>query len=385
MSLRTLGSAAKRAALRHNGAAVTAGSTSSSFPTTSSSRRNLHALPPAPSNVAQGAMPFLSKQTVDLLWEGWQRGLLERLNAEVKKSDLETSSLVDTIIATSQKTDRIMAFNYASLALNNAFFLSNLRSPAGASQDPSDTAYLDSPPPSVPQALGHRIEQQWGSITAFKSAFSAAALGMSSSGYLWLVFDDITQSLAIVPTFGAGTVLIQQRLQKGPRELERLAAIEQKTEAQSGSSEGAAAQSMYSPSAPSAPPLTGVPGFARKPDESGQKLSPLLCLSVYEHAWLPDWGIWGKETYLTRFWECVDWTNVAARYLQLLGHQTRTHPLSALYDPQTRSQPAQPSSPAAAAPPPVSQESPQSPASPASSTESIASERQSPAPARTRY
>lgn len=29
-------------------------------------------------------MPLLSKSTVDMLWQGWQKGLLERLNEEVR-------------------------------------------------------------------------------------------------------------------------------------------------------------------------------------------------------------------------------------------------------------------------------------------------------------
>ncbi|CAO1623273.1 unnamed protein product [Parajaminaea phylloscopi] len=320
MSMRNIGYNTGRSALRTSTAAL------SSRSSTPSSRRNLHGLPQTPTNVAQGAMPFISKGTVDLLWEGWQKGLLERLNAEVKRSDLENASLVDTVVATSQKPDRIMAFNYASLALNNAFFLSNLTSPQNASQDLSDTSYLDTPPPSVPSSLATRIEQQWGSVTSFKSAFSAAALGMSSNGYLWLVVDDATSKLAIVPTFGAGTIIVQSRIQKGPRGIERLASVEQRDSAGEAESEaGSASSAAYSPTVPETPSIAHeISSFTRRTEEMGQRLSPLLCLSVYEHAWLPDWGIWGRETYLSRFWECVNWEAVAQRYTHLVQQQHRS-------------------------------------------------------------
>jgi len=36
------------------------------------------------------------------------------------------SSLTQTVISLSEKRDYVLAFNYASLALNNDFFLSNL-------------------------------------------------------------------------------------------------------------------------------------------------------------------------------------------------------------------------------------------------------------------
>lgn len=42
----------------------------------------------------------------------------------------------------------------------------------------------------------------------------------------------------------------------------------------------------------------------------GQYLYPLLCVSMFEHAWLGDYGFWGKERYMTHFWDCVNWERV---------------------------------------------------------------------------
>ena len=44
----------------------------------------------------------------------------------------------------------------------------------------------------------------------------------------------------------------------------------------------------------------------------GTQLYPLFCLSVHEHAWLTaGYGIWGKEEYLKRFWTVLDWKKVS--------------------------------------------------------------------------
>lgn len=75
------------------------------------------------------------------------------------------------------------------------------------------------PNPLPPKNLLSRIEEDFDSLPAFKSAFSAAALGMVSSGWLWLVRDQ-TGRLGIVPTFGAGTVLVQDRMQRGNRDFQ---------------------------------------------------------------------------------------------------------------------------------------------------------------------
>lgn len=172
------------------------------------------------------------------------------------------------------------------------------------------------------------MEQQWGSVTAFKSAFSAAALGMSSNGFLWLVLDDVTSQFAIVPTFGAGTVLVQNRVQKYPRGIEKLASLEQREAESANPSDTSGAAPAYRPSTTTVttdvPQIIGdITGAMRRPEDVGQKLSPLLCLSVNEHAWLPDWGIWGKETYLSRFWECVNWELVSQRFAELAQHSRR--------------------------------------------------------------
>lgn len=177
-------------------------------------------------------------------------------------------------------------------------------------------------PPKPPPKLLDRIERDFDSLPAFKLAFSSAAYGMASSGYVWLV-QDRHGVLGIVPTYGAGTVLIQNRIQRdGAREEWTEASVVERS----------------TPTPPSPPPQQqqqggaggrGVRAFSTSPASSyrrgtdldnlnderaiehrGEELFPLLCVSVHERDWLPDYGMWGKEEYLMRFWECVDWQRV---------------------------------------------------------------------------
>jgi superoxide dismutase len=56
-------------------------------------------------------------------------------------------------------------------------------------------------------------------------------------------------------------------------------------------------------------------GTAKLLRSAGDDLSPLLCLSVHEHAWMgAGLGVWGKEEYLRRFWSVVDWRKVSEVY-----------------------------------------------------------------------
>ena len=43
-------------------------------------------------------------------------------------------------------------------------------------------------------------------------------------------------------------------------------------------------------------------------------IEPLLCVSTWEHAWVPQYGIRGKKEYLERWWSKVDWHTVSKNW-----------------------------------------------------------------------
>ncbi|SJX66639.1 related to Superoxide dismutase [Sporisorium reilianum f. sp. reilianum] len=267
---------------------------SSSTSSSSSSRRTLHTCPPTPEILSEGCAPFLSGSTVKQISQAWQGGLLELLNQEVRDTEFASSSIVETVVGLSQNREKILAFNYASQALNNSFFLSTLA--------PQDRLRNPTPLPKLATA----ISKSFGSFPEMCLAFSSAAHGMSGSGWVWLVTDQ-HRNLGVVPTFGAGTVVVQNRIQQGKHFL--LPSINDQS---SGSPDAAKPASTPSerPSRPSDSLFSGL-GIS---DKVGKDLYPLLNISVHEHAWLNDYGIMGKEEYLTRFWNCVNWDKVEERF-----------------------------------------------------------------------
>lgn len=140
---------------------------------------------------------------------------------------------------------------------------------------------------------------------------------MSGSGWVWLV-QDKNGKYGIIPTFGAGTVLVQSRKQRGPSDLGAIAATSNQENGLDAVgarvAEVAAAEdrSHYSSDQERGRASAAQARSDINDHANNDPLYPLLCLSVHEHAWLPDWGIWGKETYLARFWEVVDWNKVEA-------------------------------------------------------------------------
>ena len=273
--------------------------------------RSLHQLPPMPPALAEGCEPFLSKRTANLLWTQWQAGLLQRLNEEVRGAlrvrggantgtAHATESVVETVMNTARSREQLLAFSYASLALNNSFFLSGLV--PHAQQPSKEYVQPSTQPGAVPtyygKTLATAIADQFGSLPQLKLAFASAAMSMFSSGFVWLVKDEHGR-LGVLPTYGTGTVLVHQRRQCGPKDLV--------TAVQDGEAQ---AEAPAAPDAPTRPPRFDALSRTSGADAIGQHLYPLLCVSMYEHAWLGDYGFWGKERYMTHFWDCVNWERV---------------------------------------------------------------------------
>lgn len=189
---------------------------------------------------------------------------------------------------------------------------------------------------------------------------------MFSSGWLYCVVDNVGE-LAIYPIFGAGTLLVRSGVSAfGNQRIvgEIVARGLRLSESQSSSAPAGSASASAEPIEPPAasspvsgapqPPLsTPPPPHARTFSSSalarssftrgstidtasmfgdhgellspgsnkgpkiariGEVLNPLFCVSVHEHAWLPSYGVWGKEEYMKRFWSVLDWDKVVDRW-----------------------------------------------------------------------
>ncbi|KAF8342337.1 Manganese/iron superoxide dismutase [Cantharellus anzutake] len=297
---------------------------SGAFPVTWSCR-HVHTVPNLRYDIDEGMGDFLSPKALRLLAVEYQGGLLSRLNDQVKDTQYENLSVFTTIVRTAQDPNQPLAFNMASQAMNNSFFLDHLRPPSKYSPSQNHERIMSG-------RLHLGVDRSFGSLSLLKSTLSAAAMGMISSGWIWLV-TDLQKNLAIIPTYGAGTIIVRARAQRTPRsgpvigESTRLSSL------------------AYSPSfgtpntltpTPPASPLsspshsskssnhanpnqtrsvnTSASGFTGNLTQVGSVLNPLFCISLHEHAWMTDYGLWGKEEYLKRFWNVLDWEKVSQTF-----------------------------------------------------------------------
>ncbi|KAF9057777.1 Manganese/iron superoxide dismutase [Panaeolus papilionaceus] len=322
--------------------------------------RNIHHPRPLPYPVEGGLGKFLPPPALKTFTE-YQDGLLQRLNDELRTDPkIEPhASVVQTVIRYAHQRERTLAFNYAVLALNNSFFLDQLAPP-----QPSQSG-VENHQSFISEKLAERIRVNYGDLTRLKSTFSAAALGMFTNGWVWLVTDS-KGNLGVLPTFGPSTLMIRSRTNmnynKGAIYREDRTTVSEDASSQSSTSSPSTSSFSKSTSAGTSPSLPtsgvvpqnpfpspadpharqlhvtkragfdfGLPAsiFDNKPANldadqpvtipsmlnAGETLFPLFVVPVYEHAWMSaGYGVWGKEPWLKEFWSVLDWQKVSKAY-----------------------------------------------------------------------
>lgn len=203
-------------------------------------------------------------------------------------------------------------------------------------QKPPTEEFATSREAQISSELGLTIRDEFGSLGQLKSNFSAAALGMIGTGWVWLVQD--VGRLAVMATYGSGTVLIRSRTQRGHRSSavigENLKSYTLKSFTASNPTTPPSTSSPLSSSSSrprtTTPSPTDLRSLSTSPFDAnitaeqlnprknillhGEAISPLFCISVHEHAWLQDYGVWGKEEYLKRFWSVLDWESISSSF-----------------------------------------------------------------------
>ncbi|MGG4774101.1 superoxide dismutase [Fe] [Paenalcaligenes sp. Me52] len=130
--------------------------------------------------------PHISKETLEYHYGKHHQTYVTNLNNLVAGTEFENASLEEVV-----KKSSGGVFNNAAQVWNHTFYWNSL-SPNGGGAPAG--------------ALADAINAKWGSVEAFKDAFSKSAAGNFGSGWTWLV-KKADGSLDIVNTSNAGTTL----------------------------------------------------------------------------------------------------------------------------------------------------------------------------------
>ncbi|KAF9180929.1 hypothetical protein BGZ51_008998 [Haplosporangium sp. Z 767] len=242
----------------------------------------LHTVPQLPYSVNSGVAPLLSPAALKIIYADQQTSLVNRLNELIAGTPYEEKAFYEVIMDSARSLNEVQIFNNASQAWNNDFFLRS----------------LSATPSLMSDALSKRIADSFGSVEVFKREFATNALGLFGSGFTWLV-EDQDGRLVLLNTYNAGSPHHRRRMQRQDE-----TATDQDFSSQ--------AQNAYS----------GVSKFSA-PSKflANSSYVPILCISMWEHAYLTDYGITreGRQKYLDNFFQTVDWSVVESRVFRADG------------------------------------------------------------------
>jgi len=251
--------------------------------------------------VTNGIPGVLGPDGFSIAWVQYQQLMVHKLNEFTAGTNFENAETKAIVIQSARQPEYARIFNFASMAFNNHFFFEGLNT--------SET------PSPIPNTLETRILQDFGSIETLRQEMIGTAYSMFGPGFVWLVkvqtgasrYSMRDQSLRILTTYNAGSPLSGAHYRRQPVDMNT------QTPPTSGSLSNEEFLRQNVPqnqvgymgrySTTQSSPL--APG--------GADLEPLLCVNTWEHVWLRDWGIFGKEDYLQAWWKQINWDMVAFR------------------------------------------------------------------------
>ncbi|KAK9353075.1 Manganese/iron superoxide dismutase [Lipomyces doorenjongii] len=248
-------------------------------PALKSSSRSVYSAPKLENQdyyLANGIPPLMTKETFKLTWVDYQQYLAKELTKRTQDTRFSSMTPFKIVVATALHADQAALFNFASLTHNNHFFFDSLR----GVDAPVETT---EPLPAVFNA----IEDSFTNIEEFKAHMSGIAEAMCGNGFVWLL-QSPKKKLYVSATYNAGTPYGVEHAQdfdfNSPFSRSRLSNVAQRQR-----------------------------NLVDREDAIEGKPMPLLCINVWQHMYLNDYGFGGKADYFQNWWNSIDWLKVEAR------------------------------------------------------------------------
>ncbi|QPG77285.1 hypothetical protein FOA43_004693 [Brettanomyces nanus] len=239
------------------------------------SKRSLHLAPKLELQgkfASEGISGLMSQQQFKTAWIDYQDYLTKNLSLKTVGTEFETRTPLAIVLSSARKQHLGPIFHYASQAHNNHLFFQQLV--------PSESSRSS----LIRPTLLNRINEQYGGLDNFKNELLFKADSMTGNGWVFLI-ETKDKTLQIITCNNDGTPYYYGRNQS----LDLNGAIE---------------LSDYDLLISNKEKM-----LAHVKDYS----LPLLCVNVWEHAYIEDYGITGKADYLEKFWNCINWDIVNKR------------------------------------------------------------------------
>merc|ERR1712093_501829 len=237
-----------------------------------------------------GVPGFLSPAAYDETWTQYQTALCDYLNDETQGTTLESIHVKKLHEITAKQPSKAALYNHAAQAHHNHFFFNGLSA---------------IPEPHPPNHTVQNCVQEWfEGMEHLRDEMVDTAMAMFGNGYVWLMADGKDggldkSALSILCTYNAGSPFAAAHARRQP--------LDGQTAGSFGN------QSRHK-----------ILEHERSFDGT-----PILRLKVWEHQWMRDYGLAGKQVYVQNWWNRIDWDEVVARLVVVRpteGQQSTTAP-----------------------------------------------------------
>jgi Fe-Mn family superoxide dismutase len=155
-----------------------------------------------------------------------------------------------------------------------------------------------------------------GGVDQLRVDFLEAADSIFGNGFVWLMKAPVTGGLSILCTYNAGSPHKNAAPRRDDKDMANF----------DGRQIGAQLSTRGNPlqdrsRAVGTAGAFGNSSAARPVHYQGLlDAGPVLCANVWQHQWLPDYGMFGRRDYLANWWDHIDW-NVVERRLAIHDYQ----------------------------------------------------------------
>jgi len=246
----------------------------SSLKTVAPLRRSLHTVPRIRNQelYQQKGIPGLySSQGFRDVWSDYQQALVDDLSRATAETENETRTPFAIMLNTAKDQLQAATFNFASQAHNNHMFVQALTD-----------ATTNETKPSL--ALKTVIERDFGSLEELKAQIFSYALSSYGNGWLFLI-EDQEKRLYLQFSYAAGNPYFLGRAQTFDLNIPMDAEVERELR----------------------DTKADIDSNARPYPV------PLIALNLWENAYLADYGVAGKEQYLNKVWDALNWDVISER------------------------------------------------------------------------
>lgn len=244
-----------------------------------------------------GIPEFMTKRCVERNWTQYMGHLCKELDKATDGTVDYNLSALKLAEKYSHSSQHASLFNIASMAVNNHWFFKCI---SPTFNNPSTTLLKD-------------IDANFGSLENLRQDFLETANAMFGNGFVWLMKEHGQSSnLRILCTYNAGSPYPGAHHRHQAREMATTDLSNRLTKAKN---------------------YAGSFGNSSKNQERGStnalKADPILCLNLWQQAYLLDYGLLGKESYVMCWWEKINWEvveqaaqDVSTKFASNSGYQS---------------------------------------------------------------